>query len=160
MPATPISSTLRYTPPGRRKYNWLTTVANTSSPTRAEINAGLDLSAQVAEVTGFELAGDSADAADLGGGFVAQVPARVTASDSEIVFYASSNSNDIRSTLPRGTAGFLLILPEGDVAGQKCECWPATVKSMFLDQNIEDPAKVHVQFSITSQPTQNVTIPA
>jgi hypothetical protein len=160
MPATPITTSLRYTPPGRRKYNWLTSCANTSSPTRAEINAGVDLSPQLAEVNGFELSGDSADAPDLGGGFVAQVAGRVNASDCEVLMYASSNSTDARTVLPRGTAGFMLVLPEGDVPGQKCEVWPATVKSMFLDGNIEDPAKIHVQLSITSQPTQNVTIPA
>jgi hypothetical protein len=161
MPATPITATLRYTPPGRRKYNWLTAVSGyPGAPTRAEINAGSDLSGEIKEVNGFELSGDSADAPDLAGGFVAQVPARVTASDSEIVFYASSNSTDIRTVLPRGTAGFVLVLPEGDVAGQKCEVWPATVKSMFLDGSVEDPAAVHVQFSITRLPIQNLTIPA
>jgi hypothetical protein len=124
MPATPITVTTRYTPPGRRKYNWLTAVSGyPAAPTRAEINAGSDLSAELAEVNGFELTGDSADAPDLGGGFVAQVPARVTASDSEFVFYASSNSNDIRTVLPLGSAGFGLILPEGDVPTQKCEVW-------------------------------------
>jgi hypothetical protein len=161
MPATPITVTNRYTPPGRRKYNWLTAVAAyPAMATRAEINAGSDLSAELAEVNGFELTGDSADAPDLGGGFVAQVPARVTASDSEFVFYASSNSADIRTVLPRGTAGFVLILPEGDVPTQKCEIWPATVKSMFIDGSVEDPGKIHVQLSITKLPIQNLTIPA
>jgi hypothetical protein len=154
-----LAATSRYTPPGRRKIDWLTSVASTSAPTRAEINAGTDLSGQIAEVNGFELTGDSADAPDLGGGFVAQVPARVTASDCEIVLYASSTSSDARTLLTRGTTGFIIILPEGDVVGQKMECWPATVKSMFLDQGIEDPAKIHVQFSITSLPVQNITIP-
>jgi hypothetical protein len=162
MAATPITVTVRYTPPGRRKYNWLTAVAAYpgGAPTRAEINAGSDLSGEIVEVNGFELTGDSADAPDLGGGFVAQVPARVSASDSEIVFYASSNSNDIRTVLPRGTAGYILVLPEGDVPTQKCEVWPATVKSMFIDGSVEDPGKVHVQFSITRIPVQNLTIPA
>ena len=48
MPATPITATLRYTPPGRRKYNWLTAVAAyPGAPTRAEINAGSDLSPEI-----------------------------------------------------------------------------------------------------------------
>lgn len=160
MAATPLAATTRYTPPGRRKYNWLPACANTSSPTRTEINNGTDLSGQIAEVSGFELSADSADAPDLSGGFVTQVAARVTASDCEMVFYASSTSADVRTVLTRGTAGFILLLPEGDVPTQKCEVWPATVKTMFIDSNIEDPAKIHVGFSITSQPVQNVTIPS
>lgn len=159
MPATPLTATSRYTPPGVRKYNWLTAVANKNSPTRAEINAGTDLSGEISDVSGFELTADQADAPDLGGGFVAQVPARVSAADSELVFYASQTSSDVRTIFTRGTAGFVLILPEGDVTGQKCEVWPAKVRSMFIDPNIEDPAKIHVQFSITSLPVQNVTIP-
>jgi hypothetical protein len=160
VPPSPLSATLRYTPPQQqRKYYWVTTIAAQASPTRGELNAGIDLSAEIAEVSGFELAGDSADAPDLASQFVAQVPARITASDSEIVFYASSNSSDVRSVLPRGTTGFVAILPEGDITGQKMEIWPAKVKSMFLDSSIEDPAKIHIQFSITKLPSQNVTIP-
>jgi hypothetical protein len=160
VPPSPLSATLRYTPPQQqRKYYWVTTIVAQASPTRAELNAGTDLSAEIAEVSGFELAGDSADAPDLASQFVAQVPARITASDSEIVFYASSNSSDVRSVLPRGTTGFVAILPEGDITGQKMEIWPAKVKSMFLDSSIEDPAKIHIQFSITKLPSQNVTIP-
>jgi hypothetical protein len=160
VPPTPLSATLRYTPPQQgRKYYWVTTIATQATPTRGELNAGTDLTAEIAEVSGFELAGDSADAPDLASQFVAQVPARITASDSEIQFYASSTSSDVRSVLPRGTTGFVVILPEGDITGQKCEVWPAKVKSMFLDSSIEDPAKIHIQFSITKLPSQNVTIP-
>jgi hypothetical protein len=160
VPPTPLTATLRYTPPQQaRKYYWVTTIATQATPSRGELNAGTDLSAEISDVNGFELTGDSADAPDLASQFVAQVPARITASDSEIVFYASSSSSDVRTVLPRGTTGFVCILPEGDITGQKMEVWPAKVKSMFLDSSIEDPAKVHVQFSITKLPSQNVTIP-
>jgi len=160
VPPTPLTATVRYTPPAQaRKYYWVTTIATQASPSRAELNAGTDLSAEISDVNGFELSGDSADAPDLASQFVAQVPARITASDSEIVFYASNTSADVRTVLPRGTTGYVCILPEGDIATQKMEVWPAKVKSMFLDSSIEDPAKIHVQFSITKLPSQNVTIP-
>lgn len=160
MSGTPLNATTRYTPPGVRQYNWVTSLSAYATPTRGEINGSTNLTAEIAEISGFELAGDSADAPDLSGGFVAQVAARVTASDCEIVFYASQNSNDVRTVLPRGTAGYLLIFPEGDVATQKMEIWPAKVKSMFVDQGIEDPGKIHIQFSITKLPVQNYTIPS
>jgi hypothetical protein len=160
MPPTPLNVTSRYTPPGVRKYYWITTAVTYTTPTRAEINAGKDLTAEIAEVTGFTLAGDSADTPDLASGFVGQVPARVTAADSEIVFWAGQAANDARTVFTRGTAGFIILLPEGDVAGQLMEIWPAKVKSMYVDTNMEDPAKVHVQFSITKIPAQNATIPA
>lgn len=159
MAPTPLTVTVRYTPPGVRKYYFMTTASSYLTPTRGELNAGTDLTAEIAEVSGWQLAGNNADVPDLSTGFVAQVPARVTASDSEIVFYASSTSADVRTVLTRGTTGFIVILPEGDVTSQKMEVWPVKVKSMFIDGSIEDPGKVHVQFSITKIPAQNVVIP-
>lgn len=160
MPPSPLTATLRYTPPGARKYYWMTTASSYLTPTRAELNAGTDLTAEIAEVSGFTLKANSADVPDLSTGFVGQVPARVNAEDSEIVFWASSTSADARTVFPRGTTGYVVILPEGDVATQKMEIWPAKVSSMFVDSNMEDPAKVHVTFSITKIPAQNVAIPS
>lgn len=160
MAPTPLTATTRYTPPGNRKYYFITTAVSYAAPTRAEINAGTDLTAEIEAVSGFTLTGNSADTPDLSTGFVGQVPARVTASASEIVFWASSTSADARTVFPRGTAGYVIILPEGDVPTQKMEIWPVKVTSMFVDPAMEDPAKVHVQMSITKIPAQNVTIPA
>lgn len=160
MPATPLSASSRYIPPGTRRWNWLPAVAATSAPTRAEINAGIDLTGQVSAVTGFQLIAGTIDVTAFGDPFVTLAPALPAVSDCEIIFYASSDSNDVRTVLPRGTTGFLLSLPEGDVAGRRCEVWPATVSAMFLDQDTEAPAQIHVQFVITSLPSQNVTIPA
>ncbi len=160
MPPSPLTATTRYTPPGVRKYYWITTASSYLTPTRAELNAGTDLTAEIAEVSGFTLSADTADTPDLASGFVSTVPARISAEDSEIVFWASSTSADARTVFPRGTAGYLVFMPEGDVATQKMEIWPVKVSSMFIDQGMEDPAKVHVQFSVTKVPAQNVTIPS
>lgn len=160
MAPTPLTATTRYTPPGNRKYYWITTAAAYATPTRAEINAGIDLTAEVESVSGFTLTGNTLDTPDLATGFVGQVPARVVAAASEIVFWASSTSADARTVFTRGTAGYVIFLPEGDIPTQKMEIWPAKVTSMFVDPSIEDAAKVHVQFSITKIPAQNATIPA
>ena len=161
MPATPLTPTLRYLPYGVRKYNWLTTVASKSAPARAEINAGTDLTGEIAAVNGFEIVTPVIDVTAFSDTFGVQVPGLPFASDPcEIIFYASSNSADIRTVLAAGTTGFLLFLPEGDVSGQKCEVWPVTVRSMFIDQAATDaPGQIHVQFATTSAPAQNVTIP-
>ena len=160
MPPSPLTVTTRYTPTGTRKYYWITTASSYLTPTRAELNAGTDLTAEIAEVSGFTLSADTADTPDLSSGFVSSVPARIKAEDSEIVFWASSTAADARTVFPRGTAGYIILLPEGDVAGQKMEVWPAKVSSMYIDQNMEDPGRIHVQFSVTKVPAQNVTIPA
>ena len=161
MPAMPLTPTVRYLPAGVRKWNWLTAVASKTAPTRAEINAGTDLTGEIAAVNGFEIITPLIDVTAFGDPFGVQVPGVPAASDPcEIVFYASSNSADARTVFTAGTAGFLLPLPEGDVTGQKCEVWPVTVRSMFIDQAATDAAgQIHVQFAVTSAPAQNVTIP-
>jgi hypothetical protein len=161
MPATPLTPALRYLPVGQRKYNWLTAVANTSAPTRAEINAGIDLTGEIAAVNGFEILTPALDVTAFGDLFSVTVPGLPSVTDPcELIFYASSNSTDVRTLLRAGTAGFLLVLPEGDVSGQKCEVWPMTVRSMFIDQaGIDAPAQIHVQFALTSAIAQNVTVP-
>jgi hypothetical protein len=159
MPPTPISVTTRYTTPGVRKIYWATTIANYLSPSRAEINAGLDLTNEIAEITGFTVSSDTADVPDMSSRFVSKIPARINADDSSIRFYASSNSNDIRTVLPRDTAGYVLTMWEGDVVGQKFDVWPAKVTATSVQTAMEDPASIEVGFSITRVPAQNVTIP-
>jgi len=154
-----LNATVRYVPEGTRKFYWVTTIATQSSPTRGELNAGVDLSDEVAEVTGFTVTSASADVPDLSGRFTAKIPARITADDSAMRFYMSSNSNDVRTVLPRDTAGFMVCLWEGDVTGQKMDVFPAKVSAAVPQTGIEDPASIEIQFTITKQPSQNVTIP-
>lgn len=155
-----LTATSRYFPPGTRKYYWLTAVAAQASPTRAEMNAGTDLSDEVADVAGFTVTSDQIEVPDLSGRFAAKIPGRITADDSSITFYASVTSADVRAVLPRDTTGFMLILPEGDVPTQKMDVFPAKVAAASIDPSIADPGRVVVSFSITKAPSQNVTIPA
>ena len=161
MPPTPLTATVRYIPPGTRRIYWLTTIASyTTAVTRAEINAGTDLTNEIAEMSGFSVTSDSTDTPDLSTRFTAKIPGRITADDSSISFYASSTSADVRSVLPRDTAGYVIILPEGDVPTQKCDIFPAKVASTAVDTALEDPEQINVQFTVTRIPALNITIPA
>src|SRR6266705_1774674 len=139
MPPSPLSATTRYIPPGTRKIYWVTTIATYTAPTRAELNAGIDLTAEVAEISGFTTTSDTTETPDLSTRFTAKIPGRITADDSSLSFYASSNSSDVRTVLPRDTAGFVVILWEGDVTGQRMDVFPAKVTVSVPDGNMEDP---------------------
>ena len=160
MAPTPLTATSRYIPPGTRKFYWVTTIATQASPTRAELNAGIDLTNEIAEIAGFSVTSASTEVPDLSGRFTGKIPGRIVADDSSMSFWASSTSADARSVLPRDTAGFMVVLPEGDIPTQKMDVWPAKVSSCVVDTAIEDPAKINVAFTITKVPSQNVTIPA
>jgi hypothetical protein len=158
---TPLTATVRYIPPGVRRIYWLTTIASyTTAVTRAEINAGTDLTGEIASMSGFTVKSDSTDTPDLSGRFIPVIPGRVKADDSSISFYASSTSADVRTVLPRDTAGYVIILPEGDVPTQKMDVFPAKVSSTSVDTAMEDPAQVNVSFTLTRVPALNLTIPA
>lgn len=161
MPPTPLTATVRYIPPGTRRLYWLTTIASyATAVTRAEINAGIDLTNEIASMSGFTVNSASTDTPDLSTRFTAKIPGRITADDSSISFYASSTSADVRTVLPRDTAGYLCILPEGDVPTQKMDVFPAKVSSTAVDTTMEDPAQINVQFTITRIPALNLVIPA
>lgn len=159
MPPSPLSATTRYIPPGVRKIYFVTTISNYLSPTRGELNAGIDLSNEVAEVSGFTVTSDTTDTPDLSGRFVPVIAGRIKADSSSLSFYASSNSSDVRTVLPRDTVGYIVFLWEGDVTGQKMDVFPVKVTVSALDGNMEDPEKVNISFAITRVPANNVAIP-
>ena len=160
MAPTKLNVTTRYIPPGSRKYYYVPTIATQSSPTRSEMNAGTDLSDQIADVSGFTVTSDQVETPDLASRFTGKIPGRITADDSSLTFYASSNSNDVRLVLPRDTSGFIIVLPEGDIPTQRMDVFPVKVSATAVDGSVEDPGRVIVNFSITSIPSQNVVIPA
>jgi len=159
MVATPIAATSRYIPPGTTHYYFVSTIANKSAPTRPELDAGTDLTAEIAEVSGFSTTSEQQETPDLGSRFTGKIPGRITADDSSITMYMSSTSNDVRTLLPRDTSGFVVAFSEGDVAGRKMDVFPVKVSGQPKKRDIEDAATIEIQFTITSIPAENVTIP-
>lgn len=159
MAPSPLTPTVRYIPPGTRKIYWVTTIATYTAPTRSELNAGIDLSAEIDQMSGFNVKSDSVETPDLSTRFTSKIPGKITSDASSVTFYASSTSSDVRTVLPRDTAGFMVILPEGDVTGQKMDVFPSKVAAATVDTNLQDPGKVMIDFTITKVPAQNVTIP-
>jgi len=159
MVATPIAATSRYIPPGTTHYYWVASISNYNSPTRSELNAGTDLTGEVSAVSGFATNSDQQDTPDLGSRFVSKIPGRITADDSSITMYASSTSSDARTLMPRDTAGFIVVFPEGDVTGQKMDVFPVKVTGVPKSRDVENPATMVFQFAITKIPAENVTIP-
>lgn len=159
MAPPPLTATTRYIPEGTRKVYWVPTIAVQSAPTRAELNAGTDLTAEIFDVTGFTVTSNTIEVPDLSSRFTAKIPGLVVADDSALVCYASQTSNDVRTVLPRDTAGFVVILWEGDVSGQKMDVFPSKVVSTSILTPIADPARINVAIAVTKVPSQNVVIP-
>lgn len=160
MAATPIAAATRFFAPEVTKIVFCVTVANKNSPTRSEINAGTELANEVSAVNGFTVSSNLIDAPDYGHRFVSKTPGRTEVADSSLVFYQSQNTNDVRSILPRGTTGFILIMWGGDVPTQKMDVFPVTVTSAGKAIPDNADADITINFAITSVPAEDVTIPA
>jgi len=159
MPATPLTPTTRYFPPGTRKIYWVPTIANYLAPTRAELNAGTDLSAEVSAMSGWSVTSNTVDTPDMGSRFTSQVPGRLTSATNDVTLYNSQNSNDARSLLARDLNGYMVLLWEGDVTGQKMDVFPVRVMAQALDSATDNPGATTYSFAATKLPAINVTIP-
>lgn len=159
MVATPITPTLRFIEPSVLKVYWVATIANKNAPTRGELDAGSDLTAEVSAINGFSTASDSADAPDFANRFVSKVPGKINAEDSSLGLYRSTTSNDVRTLLTRDLAGFIVVFPEGDVTGKKMDVYPVKVASASKPHDIEAVAKNMISFTVTSVPAENITVP-
>lgn len=160
MPAGNITASTRYARFGVTRVVYALTVANYLSPTRAEINAGTDLSNEVAEISGFQVNSNFIDTPDLASSFTPKIAGRTSADDSSVTMYASVTSADVRTLLPRGTTGFFMWFDEGDVPGRKYDVFPITVGSAPKDRGLEDAARIIINVAVTRVPAENVTVPA
>lgn len=136
-------------------------VADLAAPTETELTAGTDLTARIAAISGFQFANTPIDTPDLASTFNAQIPGEDAAGDSSLTLYDSDDAvDDIRTALEKGTAGVLVFMPYGNVAGKRCESWPAT-STGYNDQWSMDAtaAQAMCAFAITDPPVQTAVIP-
>lgn len=164
MAATPLTPTSRYIPPGYRQYYYVPTIADKAAPLRTELDAGTDLTAEIAEVKGFSVTSDTVDAPDMGSRFTSQVPGMTVADKSSISCYTSSDSDDVRTLLPRDTKGFIVVFPEGDSESaspaKKMDVFPVTVSAAAIQPDMDKPGTIEIQFTVTSEPEQNLDVPS
>lgn len=163
MPTPVLSSATRYTDLATSKIYWIPSIAATNlTPTRAELNAGTDVTGEVNDLSGFTVEGENIDTQSMGEEFRSVIPGATSAPDSSITYYASKTGTDIRALNPRGTSGNLGFMDGGDVAGQKMEVYPVTVTSVGVIRSVVggDATKVMINYSVTKKPGQGITIPA
>lgn len=160
MSATPITASDRYYRQGVSKCVWAPTLANYKSPARTEINAGVDLSDEISAAAGWDVTGNTEDAPALGSVFIGKVSSTTTAGDSSLTFYQDSTSTDVRTVLSRGSAGYIIWMWEGDVAGYKADVFPVKVTSLPKQADVTSVAQLMVNFAITKEPAEDIAIPA
>lgn len=162
MVATPIAAVNRYWPVGTTKWVWVPTIANyLVAITRGEINAGTDLSGEIADLDGWTVSSNQIDTPDVNSRFRSKIPGPIEAEDSSLTIYADPSGTDVRSLLPRDTSGYVVRMDGGDVAGRKCSIFPVKVASQNkLMGTDEEAGRIEIAFTITRIPAEDLTIPA
>lgn len=160
MAATPITPSVRYFRRGVTKVLWVPTIADKAAPTRVELDAGTALEQETGEVDGWSVTSEVVETPTLGSLFTAKINGPISADDSSLTMYASQDGEDVRTLLTRGTNGFVVWMDEGDTATGLMDVFPVRVLSQAKQRTLDDAAMVTVQFAITSEPAENVAIPA
>lgn len=160
MSATNIAAAERFFAPSVSRIIFTASVSDITNVTRSEINAGTDLSNEIVELDGWAVNAALLDAPDLGHRFNSKVTGRTEADNSSITMYQSKTTDDARSLMPRGTTGFILIMWGGDVAGRKMDVYEVEVASVGKTIPDNKASDMKFSFAITSEPAEDVEIPA
>lgn len=162
MPAPSIAKSKRFYRPEITKVLFVETiVATTYIPTRAEINAGTDLSDELVDNAGWQVTTARIATPDWGRRFVSQISGRDQVEDSSLTLYQSEDGDEIETLLARGTEGFIIWMDRGDTPTQPMDVFPVEVSSLqSMRTSGDEAARVMVQFAITDAPAEQATIPA
>lgn len=145
---------------GVSKMKFLPAVAG-SSPTRPEIVAGVDLSPQVSAISGFQLNNSPIAVPNLAEVFTPQINGEDTVADSSITFNDDDTATTIRTALAKGTVGYMVLFPYGDVATKRLEKWNVVSTGVNDEWTTDNTAaKFMVTFAVLTTPVQDGVTPA
>jgi hypothetical protein len=165
---SPITATTRYIHPETAVVYWVPTVADVNAPTRAELEVtgvgalgAWDLTAEIADAAGWEISATRVPVPDLGNRYTSKIAGRIETGDAQLMFYASNDTQDIRTVLQRGDRGVIVIMHGGDVPTQLCDVYPVDIVSVSAPLNVAgDPAQITIDFAVNALPGEQAPIPA
>lgn len=152
---------------GITKVYWVPTIAAaTKIPTAAEVGAGTDLSPKVNNMEGFTYENQPIEAENLAESFTPTIPGPDTVERSTLTFLEDKTSNPFRTTLAKGTAGFIVIFFGGlagasPAAADKADVWPCIVTGRPRVYEMgAAPARYRVGFTPTATPAEDIAVSA
>lgn len=145
--------------PGTTRALFLPAIAGAGAPTRPEITAGTVLTS-IRAYDGWELTREFVESVDWDTDFPGQVAARYSALTPSLTFRAAKDGVDVRATLYEGRAGFIVLMPGGDVTGYFADVFPIVVAGLPKQYSDDSPFGIKVQFAVPLKPRIDVVIPA
>ncbi|MER0443016.1 hypothetical protein ABR738_00245 [Streptomyces sp. Edi4] len=162
--ALPISTPVqKFSRRGISIFLWLPTIKDQVGlvPTRAELEAGTNLSAAIAAISGFTLENQAIETPDMGDDFNSSIPGSDKADDSALTLYEDKITEAIEDLLRKGTEGNVVMLRKGDVPKSKSmDVFPVRVGSQSPAYTTDnEAAKFEVKFTIVRRPVQGQPVP-
>jgi hypothetical protein len=160
MPADPINPSEEFSALDGLEIVFVPVIAATTGiPTRAEIDAGTDLTSEINTWEGFEVDPQTIDLPKLRR-FDGTLPGKIQITPGVLLMYADRGAEDVRTVLPDGTTGAIVFFDSGDVATEKMDIWPIQVNRMSKVRSTEAATQIRVAFTHPDLPIEDVTIPA
>lgn len=140
----------------------LTTLADLAAgATRPELEAGVDITNEIAAISGFSVTSGTIDVPDLGSRFTKKIGGRTTVEESSLTVYADLAGDDLRKTLPRGTKVYLVFCDQGDAVGLPYDIYECEVTSVGKVRSVDEQGfQLTIGFAITGVPAEDLVLPA
>jgi len=160
--ATPIPATDKFINAGITVVYFVPVIADVKVPTRAELDAGTDLTEEVIATSGWQISSADVAFTPLGTTFTPSIPGRTSVESSSLTLPQDIEGEDVRAIMPRGTVGNVVIMYGGDVPDTPMDVYPVRVSSVGKTISTEgtEVASTVVNFSIPAEPAEDVAIPA
>lgn len=151
-----------------------TTIANLSSPTKAEIVAGVNLTPYIISINA-STRGNVVQTPSFDTRFETSIPGTVTATF-EADMYRDDEDDDAWDTLPRGTRGYFVVSRFGGnggpsttpssplnspTTGDSCEIWPVFVVARTATNLTSNTSQTFtLQCSVPEEPIEDAVVVA
>lgn len=162
MPPDPLSPTARYVPDGITRIYWVPTIADTSAPTREELDdaTAVDLTGEIADVVGWHISAERRPIQPVGERFRSELDGSLEVDDARLVLYADIDGADVTQVIDVGDDGHVVFLHGGDAEGNPMDVWPVRLAARNRVIRIGgEPTVLDHQFVVTRAPAQNVPVP-
>jgi len=157
---------------GTTGVRWVPTIVDITSPTAAEITAGVDLGPALASMEGFETQLNRINQALLKYKQEVQIDGPQQFGDAKITLIEDDGTGATGDDLARKTiytalveqaTGFIVINPTAQtfLAAAKCEVWPARIGSKNRSFSLDaEPARYVVELAISGAQEKNAVVGA
>jgi hypothetical protein len=154
---------MRFNRRGNTGVYYVPTLASTSSPSAATINAGTALHEVMAAWTGFTSEQADLPVPDMGSTWEGTIPGGETPAASSITIYAGSDDADdeevARAALVEGDEGYIVVVKRAKAAAaaDPVDVFPVRIKSSNDEYSADNAAaRFVVGFTIYDPPSKNV----